>query len=171
MSPQTPDDRAFFTRKGLAGLLCVSPCVVMTVLACYQFYLVLSGQLDAWKGGGFGMFSSISAMDKRRFAVALVMKDGRRDRFPLHRIRDRFRGVDEVTQLERDVLLKPTHAALERLATVLANFEWVAVERGGSGSSLPGQDAALRPALTFYPRTHAPSGVHATPVVVAEFHL
>ena len=157
------------SKERLARLLCVSPCFLMSILACYQFYLVVSGQLDAWKGGGFGMFSSVYSLDKRRFAVTLIMTDGQRERFPFDRIRGRFRGVEEVSQLERDVLLKPTHAALNRLATVLANFEWVAVGRNGSPLSGPDEGDRLKP--MYCPRTHAPAGVQASPVAIGGLDL
>lgn len=58
------------TKRGWA-LVWLSP-VLLCAIACLQIYLAMTKSLSPWKGGGFGMFSTVDSPDARFLRIYLI---------------------------------------------------------------------------------------------------
>lgn len=65
MTPRLPDRLLCFLAPGL-----------LVLVACVQLTLVRTHDLTAWKGGGFGMFSTFDAPTSRALRVVLLTEEG-----------------------------------------------------------------------------------------------
>lgn len=54
------------------------PAMLLVAVACNQFRLTITADLTPWKGGGFGMFSTIDNWSKRSFLITGTTIDGER---------------------------------------------------------------------------------------------
>jgi len=52
------------------------PAIILLIVASYQIYLVKTSRLSPWKGGGFGMFSTINSPGMRSVSVDVHFRDG-----------------------------------------------------------------------------------------------
>ena len=55
----------------------VLPAGALAFFACLQIFFAQTRGLTPWKGGGFGMFSTVDSPDSRFLRVYLVMSDGK----------------------------------------------------------------------------------------------
>ncbi len=97
---------------------------VVTVLlsvASVHFYLVVSKDLTKWKGGGFGMFSTVDAGANRAIRIEAI-SGGRSYNVQLPHDKD----LSDATRLSRRL---PSTSNLEFVATALANNVWGRRER------------------------------------------
>ncbi|HVX57896.1 MAG TPA: hypothetical protein VHA37_09290, partial [Candidatus Saccharimonadales bacterium] len=58
-------------------LLIAIPIVALVLIAGLQFVLATRYGLSAWKGGGFGMFSTVDSPDARFLRIYLITAQGR----------------------------------------------------------------------------------------------
>jgi hypothetical protein len=121
--------------------------ILLCAVALFQRYLVYAHALDPWKGGGFGMFSSIHAKGVRYVSVTLILKDGQE-----HRIGPR--GLDvwlpmsgRMDRIQETILIMPSPSQVRRLARELAASQWVQVE----GHPLPALRSDVPASVTAEP--------------------
>jgi len=103
--------------------------------------------LDPWKGGGFGMFSGLSAANLRVMTVTLVTRDGRELRFPPSQIVSRIPLNGDMAWFRTRLLTMPRPRKLQELADRLAGSVWVSVPSseptGGTASSAGDDEESL----------------------------
>ncbi len=104
----------------------LAPVLLITVVVG-QRYLMYFHKLDPWKGGGFGMFSSVSARNLRQMTVTLVTSGGIEHRFPPSTIASRIPLNGDMRRQRSRLLTMPRVAVLQRLADRLAAAQWVEV--------------------------------------------
>jgi hypothetical protein len=105
VSPDTI--RAFVTRCGAPLLL--------VIIACTQIYLVSAKSLSPWKGGGFGMFSTIDSPSARFLRLYLI--DGTKEiAIPV---------PDNLRRASVDLCTFPTRPATLAIAEKIARATWV----------------------------------------------
>ncbi len=110
---------------------------LLTIVACRQIYLAKTQNLRPWKGGGFGMFSTV---DRRFFRSYLITDAG--DALPVETPGSPLAGLS---------LSAPTSERLARLARELRASTWATADTSGcpAGSAPPGpklvEDGQARP--------------------------
>ena len=104
----------------ILSLIKMFPCILLSMVAFYQYHRVHSSNLNPWKGGGFGMFSSINPVYKRKLSVSLVAADGKVVRIPLDSIVRSFSSASEVAQLRAKLIMKPSYERVKQMASTLA---------------------------------------------------
>lgn len=92
----------------------MAPAILLMV-AILQFYLALTGSLSPWKGGGFGMFSTIASPSSRVVRAYLLTEE---ERIPVL-VPERFR------RLAKRIRTYPTEVSLNRLGQSLSTGVWV----------------------------------------------
>jgi hypothetical protein len=91
------------------------PPLLLISVATAQLITARTSLLTPWKGGGFGMFSTVDAPHTRFLRIALETPDG-----------DRRVSLPESWREEAAVLrAAPTQARVEALAATLASQTWV----------------------------------------------
>jgi hypothetical protein len=92
------------------------PCILLLAGTINHFFLVRTGNLSPWLGGGFGMFASTDVAPSRLLFVTLVNESGEEYAVPLSgklkKLKRRARGMPGKRQLE--VLARETWEQLER---------------------------------------------------------
>lgn len=117
---------------------------LVLAIALVQSTLVLTQELSPWKGGGFGMFSTVDS-PSMRFVVASG-KDESGDRKSI----DAFAGLDRDFRKSAQALSSPQ--SLEKLEAYLKQGSFITIESG---------DHDLRPARS----TDAKDGrIHLTEI-------
>lgn len=107
----------------------IAPLLLVAV-ASLQLYRAHAYQQTPWKGGGFGMFSTVDKPDTRVVRTFVVTADGRDLEVPHPR------------QAERDIgraRVVPSQAALERIGDAILDSRWVwaAYDPTAAGSDRP----------------------------------
>ncbi len=100
------------------------PYIVPTVIvlvASLQFYLVNTYSLVQWKGGGFGMFSTVDSQRSRFLKFYLITDEGE---FPAE-------IPNDLDRLYVEASFFPASGRLSRLATILAQSTWVPYDYQG----------------------------------------
>lgn len=92
-----------------------APATALTVVALLQIYASTVGPLSAWKGGGFGMFSTIDSPGSR-FLRAYLHTEG-------HAVIVRVPA--SLLGLEREIRTLPLRRRLQDLANQMGNGIWV----------------------------------------------
>lgn len=92
----------------------IVPAILATV-AALQFCAAQMGGLSAWKGGGFGMFSTVDSPGSRFLRVALLT-GGSRVLVPVPR---------ELARAASEARTWPTEARLAALARPMVRGRWV----------------------------------------------
>ena len=114
--------------------------VVLVVIASVQFYLAQTHGLSPWKGGGFGMFSTVDSPGERFLRVYLITDDGE---IPVM-VPDHLRGE------EFFVRTLPLRRSVEQLAVEIASETWIRTDVAvSSGTGAPFTPAP--PPGTFLP--------------------
>lgn len=91
------------------------PSVVLAVIACVQLLASQVVHITPWKGGGFGMFSTVDSLAARFLKVYLVTPDGDVPvKVPKH--------MEEKVRYIRSV---PLSSSVQRLAHDLSQEMWV----------------------------------------------
>ncbi len=121
--------RARVTRHRVAVFL---PVIVLCGVATLQSYDVRAHHLSPWKGGGFGMFSTVDSV-RARFIRARVRVDGRELPVALPRA---------LRPIARSVRAMPQPDRLASLARDLMEAPWVELVTSERG------DTVLRPIPT-----------------------
>lgn len=117
------------------------PALLLVAVALHQLWLAHSQDLDAWHGGGFGMFSTTDVFARRHLHAALILDGARREL-----------ELPQALELElRRALALPSDARLRALADALL---------AGNPEDAPHATAVSLAvyAADFDPRTLAPSG-------------
>jgi hypothetical protein len=83
---------------------------LLVVVALHQIFLATTADLDPWKGGGFGMFSSARGSESRH-AHVFVIENGIEHEVTLD---------DELEEEEERVLVLPTPARIERFSRLVS---------------------------------------------------
>ena len=94
--------------------LYMSPFLLLTI-ASIQFFSAHAFELTPWKGGGFGMFSTVDALDTRFLKIFLITPSG-------------ALPADVPESLERDktrIQSLPTPSRIEALAEAMARGVWI----------------------------------------------
>jgi hypothetical protein len=91
----------------------VGPAVLIAV-ALFHIYLVFTERLSPWKGGGFGMFSTIESPASRVLRIYLITGN---ERIPILL-------PTEFRDLEREIRTMPAGARLRQLAGELSQQAW-----------------------------------------------
>lgn len=91
------------------------PALVLAAVAVGQMVVAWSSDLSPWKGGGFGMFSTIDSPGARVVRAYLVRGD---EQIPVT-------IPDSLRELEMETRTHPTPERLGALATRLAAGTWV----------------------------------------------
>jgi hypothetical protein len=113
------------------GLLCV--------VAAIQRYHVQNNHMNVWKGGGFGMFSTI--IGNRTVSVTLLTSDNESMRVGEDFVVRHFRFGDAGAKRYLELEVLPSRARLQKLLTDIADAEWVAVRAEGAEYPLPKERA------------------------------
>ena len=92
--------------------------IILIMIACIQFYYAHNYALSAWKGGGFGMFSTVDSPEARFFRIYLMV-DG---------IEAPVKMPNHLSQLAYKVRTIPTISNLELLAQRLVKSTWITDE-------------------------------------------
>jgi hypothetical protein len=102
-------------RQTLAALL--AP-LLLAAVASFQLYLARTTLLTPWKGGGFGMFSTVDAPSARFLRIVLETADGKEIRV----------GVPDTLRRQAAVArAAPSDRRIEALGRALARGTWVGV--------------------------------------------
>lgn len=113
-----PASRARFSPLG--RLYFPFPVVLLLLVALGQLVMAETAGLTPWKGGGFGMFSTLDGRDNRRVFVQLVRDDaGQETRYPAAMPRDH-----RLRLLQRRVQALPSQPRLQAFARELAELPW-----------------------------------------------
>lgn len=108
-------------------VLAVVAPLVLVVVASTQVVVATTGDLTPWRGGGFGMFSTLDTHDQRILRVRVTTTDAETDPVP----------IDSATLLADGAALRevavsarnhPTARNLDALASAVADAESGAVE-------------------------------------------
>jgi hypothetical protein len=94
--------------------LTYSPPALLCVIACAQIYGALAGPLSPWKGGGFGMFSTVDSPDARFLRIYLINGS---EEIPVL-------VPDGLKTLARKTQTIPSRALLSELAGRMARGTW-----------------------------------------------
>jgi len=113
-------------------------------VALHQVWLVRTADLNAWSGGGFGMFSTTDAWGRRHLHAWAVRPGERRE----------LEVPDELRRLERRALALPDQQRLRALALALAGIEADAEPGAGPPTAIEIQVFATR----YDVETLGPSG-------------
>lgn len=87
---------------------------LLCVIACAQIYYAMTGSLSPWKGGGFGMFSTVDSPDARFLRVYLINGN---EEIPVL-------VPDSLKTLAREAQTIPNRALLSKLADRMARGTW-----------------------------------------------
>lgn len=120
------------TDRRLAMWAAVAPLVLVAV-AGRHVQLRASSDLTPWKGGGFGMFSTVDSPGSRLVRVELTSEWGR---LPVAVPAD-------LQDLAAEVRAAPSQARMATLAQALADEVWVAPRLPGADEAGSAEDAAL----------------------------
>ncbi len=88
------------------------PALLLIVVALHQIWLVHSDQLDPWKGGGFGMFSTTQGVNARHSHI-FVTEGGEESEIEV---------PDDLEDEEYRLLSLPTDARFEVFAEELSEY-------------------------------------------------
>lgn len=88
--------------------------ILLCAVACLQIFLAMTKSLSPWKGGGFGMFSTVDSPDARFLRIYLI-NGGEETAVVL---------PDSLKMMGREVQTIPTPALLSKLAQQLAQGSW-----------------------------------------------
>ena len=97
----------------LRALVWGSP-ILLCAIACLQIYVAMTKSLSPWKGGGFGMFSTVDSPDARFLRMYLV--NGNEETAVLL--------PDHLKTLGRELQTIPSEALAADLARRLAQGTW-----------------------------------------------
>ena len=100
-------------RIKLKALVWGSPLLLCSI-ACLQIFLAMTKSLSPWKGGGFGMFSTVDSPDARFLRIYLI-NGNEETAVPL---------PDSLKIFGREVQTIPSAALTSDLATRLARGTW-----------------------------------------------
>ena len=98
-------------------LIYTSP-ILLIAIACLQLYLAHTQHLTAWKGGGFGMFSTVDSSGARFFRVFFISS---KETFPVE-------VPQHLRRIARKARAIPTTKNLDRLAQALLDEVWIPYE-------------------------------------------
>jgi hypothetical protein len=116
------------------------PAVVLVAVAAAQVRAVMRERLSPWKGGAFGMFSTVESPASRVVRATIVSDRGEYV----------VRAPPELSMLERAVRTSPSDARAAELAAALARTAWI-------------PDRALTPAERYRELLGQPAGGTAAP--------
>lgn len=111
------------TSASLEAVAKWGPSALLAAVALFQIALVYTVDLTAWKGGGFGMFSTLDYGTNRRFYVEGLDLNGEAVQVNL------FAGDQ---RRHAQLRVKPDRAGIERLARELLRSELV-IDRNEQG--------------------------------------
>ena len=92
--------------------------VLLIFIAGIQIYLAHTQNLTAWKGGGFGMFSTVDSSGARFFRASLVTSS---ETFPIE-------IPQHLRRIARKARAIPTKKHLDHLAKALLEETWIPYE-------------------------------------------
>jgi len=139
-------------RTSWADRLVRLPAALLVAVALHQIWLARTEHLNAWSGGGFGMFSTTDAWGRRHLHAVAVWPGVRRE----------IDVPEELREEERRVLALPSEARLRALALALGVLEAESDPEAGPPASVEIQVFATR----FDPGTLGPSGERLAGLVV-----
>lgn len=96
-------------------LIVFCPCLLLCIVASLQIYLAFTRSLSPWKGGGFGMFSTVDAPRARFLRIYLVNE---KQETPVL-------VPDEMRMMALEARTFPTDARLSNLAHKVVQGTWV----------------------------------------------
>jgi len=97
------------------GFLIYCAPVLLCIIACLQIYLANTRSLSPWKGGGFGMFSTVDAPSARFLRIYLINKN---EEIPVL-------VPESMNPIALQVQTMPTEARLRKLSNDIAQGIWV----------------------------------------------
>jgi hypothetical protein len=103
------------TGRSRDTLLVLAVPALLCAVAAAQLYLVEHRSLSRWKGGGFGMFSTVDSPSARFLRVYLMSDSGE---VPVL-------IPSEVRELSQKIRVMPSKQRLEELTDALRNGTWV----------------------------------------------
>jgi hypothetical protein len=115
---------------------------VLFMIACVQFGTASITELSPWKGGGFGMFSTIESPSSRVIRVHLITSD--KTKIPV-KVPDQFR------KLVGQIRTKPKQSDIDKLAVALSNKSWATY------NMLPIQEQYFRLHEKYFPGSPLPA--------------
>lgn len=110
---------------------------VLILVACLQLFLAQTQGLTPWKGGGFGMFSTVDSGGARFLRIYLVTGS--------QAAAVQLPASDTYTRLEADLSEFPRQRLLDQLAARLATEKWVPGDYDPFGTGLAAQPKADQP--------------------------
>jgi len=100
--------------------------IVLIGIACLQLYLAHVHDLTPWKGGGFGMFSTVDSQGARFLRIYLLTAEGE---FPVE-------VPPSMKSMAGEIRYLPTSGRLFGLAHELAQASWVSYDNDVLGQPL-----------------------------------
>jgi hypothetical protein len=88
---------------------------LLVLIACFQIFAAFTNDQSAWKGGGFGMFSTVDSPSARFLKVYLLSGDEE----------EAVRVSPRLSRLQRIVRTVPTQENLELMARTLTEETWI----------------------------------------------
>ena|SRR5437868_13316676 len=152
----------------------ILPAGALALFACLQILFAQTRGLTPWKGGGFGMFSTVDSPDARFFRIYLLTPEGK---VPITLPSDLYRLSGHLRSI-------PSQGELNELAQKLAARTWVPRTYNDLSATpecaLPSVCYQRRPGCSsplppFYralsPREPEPSGQDRVPFSAVEVEL
>jgi hypothetical protein len=118
----------------------LSPALLF-IIACMQFGTASISELSPWKGGGFGMFSTIESPSSRVIRVYLITNG--KTRVPVQ-------IPDQSRKLAAQIRTKPKQSDIDKLAVALSNQSWATYKM------LPTQEQYYRLHEKYFPGSPLP---------------
>ena len=88
---------------------------LLILVACFQMFSAYANDQSPWKGGGFGMFSTVDSPGARFLKIYLVSENGE----------VAVRPPSRLSHLQQKVRTMPTQENLDLLARTLSEETWV----------------------------------------------
>jgi hypothetical protein len=115
--------------QGVRGKVKLAAPAFLVLVAGVQLTLARAQALTAWKGGGFGMFSTVDSRNARFLRIHLLA-EGKETAVQLPRT---------AQVLAREIRSLPTTQRLQRLADTLAALSWVRPPAMGNQTPAAGE--------------------------------
>ncbi|MDQ3802393.1 MAG: hypothetical protein M3416_00835 [Acidobacteriota bacterium] len=110
------------------------------MVACVQLWTAATSELSPWKGGGFGMFSTVESPSSRIIRAYLITGG----------VKVPVQVPEQYRRLASQIRTKPSQPAVEELAAALAARQWATY------NVLPTQDRYYRLHEKYFPGSPLP---------------
>jgi len=107
--------------KRHAHFLKFTPVILLLLIACSQLITVFKSNLSPWKGGGFGMFSSVDRPSSRIFQSYFITES---DTISID-----LPNSEKFTRLKTISYTMPSNKSVDKLAEQILSHTWYCVDK------------------------------------------